>query len=123
MIIGMGTDIVEVKRIEKLCRRYGEKFLTKILSEEEIAHMPEGNPYGYAAGRFAVKESLVKACGGRDFSFSDIAVLNDREGKPYFADNEKAAALFGVNAERCSLHVSISHEKKYACAVVIAERL
>ncbi len=115
MITGIGTDIVEIARIKKLQKKYGASFHAKILSEEEISLIPKGAPEAYIAGRFAAREALVKALGGKAFNFPHIIIKNDPEGKPYF---EVPADL----APGTTLHLSISHERNYATAMVIAEK-
>ncbi len=115
MITGIGTDIVEIARIKKLQKKYGSSFYAKILSEEEISLIPKGDPDAYIAGRFAAREALVKALGGKAFNFPHIIIKKDLEGKPYFV-------LPPDLAPGLTLHLSISHERHYATAVVVAEK-
>jgi holo-[acyl-carrier protein] synthase len=121
MITGIGTDMVLISRIEKLHKKYGKRFLDRVLSREEIEHLPAQNPGNYIAGRFAVKECLVKALGDRAFSFNEVSVLNDEKGRPYIANPR---VLFGTDQENSiilRIHVSISHEKDHALAFVVIE--
>ena len=115
MIRGTGIDIVHVARIRKLMDKHGERFLKKILSAGEIALMPGVNADLFTAGRFAAKESLVKAC-GKTFSFSALSVLNESSGKPYFSGD----ALIQIS-EGATIHLSISHDTDYAVAFVVIE--
>ena len=115
MITGIGTDIVELSRIKKLYKKYGETFLEKVLSDEEIALLPKGDPVAFIAGRFAAREALVKALGAKDFNFPHIIIKNDSDGRPYFEAPEELAPA-------TTLHLSISHERHYATAVVVAEK-
>jgi len=121
MITGIGTDMVLISRIEKLHKKYGKRFLDRVLSLEEMEHLPAHNSGNYIAGRFAVKECLVKALGDRAFTFNEVSVLNDEKGRPYIANPH---ILFNVDRENSiipRIHVSISHEKDHALAFVVIE--
>ena len=114
MITGTGIDIVNIKRIKKSLSKYGEKFIQKILSDKEIEEIPAVRKEEFIAGRFAVKEALVKAA-GVSFNFNTITILNDVNGKPYIAKlpNE---------IKDKKVHISISHDSDYAAAFVIIEK-
>jgi holo-[acyl-carrier protein] synthase len=126
MIIGVGTDIVEIDRLKKsLQRGSGERFLQHVFSAAEQAAAPsgEGQKYAYYAGRWAAKESLSKALGTGICSrcaLREIEVLRGADGKPEVRLNG-TAAVTASNLGVKHLHVSISHEQSYACAIVIAE--
>ena len=77
MIIGIGVDVVELKRIEKIWNQYGVKFANKILSEQEQKLLPQSNPIPFLAGRFAAKQS-EEAFG----SFLQDVDLYFSDGKP-----------------------------------------
>ena len=81
MIIGVGCDLVEIKRIEKACEK--EAFLNKVYTKKELEM--SGGRFVMLADNFAVKEALSKALGTgiRNFVFKDIEVLRDEFGKPY----------------------------------------
>jgi holo-[acyl-carrier protein] synthase len=122
MIIGVGVDIVSVERIERLHRRYGERFSTRILAPGEQARLATGVPVApFLAKRFAAKEALSKAL-GTGFSdgvrFADIEVFNDPRGRPGIrltgAADQRAREL-GVAA----IHVSLADERQYAVAQVV----
>ena len=114
MIRGIGVDIVECRRMEGREKRFYERFL----SDDELMEIitPE-----YAASRFAAKEAFSKAIGTgiRGFSMRDITVRSDELGRPYFSLSRKAASA----AEGLSFHLSISHEKEYAVAMVVADEI
>ena len=120
MIVGLGTDIVEIARIEQVINRHGAEFLDRVYT---AAEQREGNGrLSYLAGRWAAKESAAKALGcgiGADCAFADIEVLNDELGRPVMTCRAAAAEKLG-NGLRW--HVSISHEDAYAVATVIVER-
>jgi holo-[acyl-carrier protein] synthase len=115
MITGIGLDIVELKRIEAISNRQ-EKFIDRILTANEknkYLTLTNRRRIEFLAGRFAAKEAYSKAVGtgiGKNLSFLDIEVANDRNGKPYIAKPLQ---------ER--VHLSISHSTDYAVAQVIIE--
>ena len=122
MIHGSGIDIVSIVRIREISDSHGPRFAEKILSENEIAILPGNSPYQFLAGRFAAKEALFKALGGRLVRFSDIEVLNDADGKPYVGNIPLLKATIGIEADTpLRIHLSISHERDYAVASAIIE--
>jgi len=123
-IVGLGTDIVEISRIEQsLLRspRLAQRVLTQTEQQIMAAH---GQPARYFAKRFAAKEAAAKALGtgiGRGISFQHFEVSNDEFGRPVLTLNGPAQHL----AERMQVGqvwLSISDEQAYACATVILER-
>lgn len=123
-IVGIGTDIVEIKRIEKSFSKFGERFAHRILSEAEMASKSfQYQPVHYLAKRFAAKEAIMKALGtglARGIRFDDFSVLNDDQGKPVVLIQGKAKELMEQMGIK-NLHISISDEKKQAIAFAIAE--
>ncbi len=124
MIFGLGTDITEVNRIEKQVSK-GREFLEGIFTSREIAYCDsKARKAEYFSGRFAAKEAFLKALGTgwRDgISFSDIEILNDKLGKPYFRLHGKAKDIIDeLNIKQ--INVSISHVKELAISVVIIEK-
>ena len=122
MIIGVGTDIVEVERIGRAFLRRPEKFIQKILAIEEIEKKPVNWEIEYLARRFAAKEAISKVLGtGMRFgvSFSDILILTDLQtGQPSVklkGHAKQQAAKKGINR----ILISISDEKNYAMAFAI----
>ena len=122
MIIGVGTDIVEVDRIRKAFSRRPEKFRRKILAAEEIEITPVSREIEYLAKRFAAKEAISKVLGtGMQFgvSFRDILILTDlKTGRPLVelkGHAKQQASLKGINR----ILISISDEKDYAMAFAV----
>ncbi len=122
MIIGIGTDIISLERIEYALEAFGGKFLQRILTEKERHYIIEinnkENKVAFLAKRFAAKEAVSKALGtgiGEDLSFQDIEVSNNSEGKPL------------VSVKRfpdINIHLSLSDEKEgLAIAFAVAERV
>ena len=118
MIIGIGTDIVEVERIRRAMEN--PRFVEKVFTPAEIDHC--GKNFGSYAGRWAAKEAVMKAFGTgfAGGSFTDIEILNDVRGKPEInltGNFKKLAENIGVK----NFFISISHEKNFATAVCILE--
>ncbi|MFA5724994.1 MAG: holo-ACP synthase, partial [Candidatus Omnitrophota bacterium] len=83
MILGTGVDITEVSRIKKAAERWGEAFLNRVFTDEELINAKlRPSLYQHLAGRFAAKEAVFKALGEADLNWKDIEILNDPEGKP-----------------------------------------
>ena len=122
MILGIGTDIIEINRIEKALDRT-ESFKDKLLSREEKEYFfKKGNRTESIAGNFAAKEAISKALGTgvRNFEMNEIEVLRDELGKPYvrlLGNAKQIARQKGVT----HIHISISHCKEYAVAYAMIE--
>lgn len=124
MIIGIGTDVVDVPRIQAALQEYGERFLVKVFTEEEIAYCDRfgDTRFLHYAARFAAKEAFSKAVktGMRDgMSFKQVGIRNLPSGEPIIE-------LFGIMKERWAahtIHVSISHTASVALAVVVIESI
>lgn len=124
MIVGLGVDIVELSRIRSVFERYGARFLERILTQGERDYVGrKADPVASIAGRFAAKEAGAKALGtgiARGVSWRDIEVVRAPSGEPGLALHGRAAelaALRGVGA----MHVTITHGKDAAVAVVVFE--
>ncbi|MBX3474831.1 MAG: holo-ACP synthase [Planctomycetes bacterium] len=123
-ILGIGTDIVDVARIEKLLRDKRDEFLARVFTPEEAAYCDEkARPAIHYAARFAAKEALMKAIGtgwAKGVGFGDIRVVNDPDGKPGLqTQGETKRILDGFGPS--FLWLSMSHTREYATATVIIE--
>lgn len=123
MIIGVGIDIIEVDRVAaKIARDNG--FREKVFSREEIDFCSsDGRSSENYAVRFAAKEAFLKATGKgltAGHELRDIVVMNDSLGKPEIVLRNSFAQLAHENEWR-KIHLSLSHIKATACAVVIIE--
>ncbi len=119
MIIGVGVDIIEIKRIEKACQK--KSFVEKAFSEAE-RQLYDLEKYNSLAGNFAVKEAVSKAFGTgfRGFKMTDIEVLRNDDGMPYVKLNNQAEEIankLGIT----KIFVSISHNRDNAVGYAIAE--
>lgn len=123
-ILGLGTDIVEIDRIEAVISRSGDRLAKRVLSANEWAqYLEHQQPVRFLAKRFAVKEAAAKAFGTgirNGLAFNQFEVFNDELGKPklrLWDEAERLAARMGVT----SVHVTLADERHYACATVIIE--
>ena len=122
MILGLGTDIAEVKRIAKSIEN--NSFTERVFSKVEIAYCEsKTNKAEHYAARFAAKEAFFKALGTgwRDgMAFNEVEVWNDELGKPELN-------IVGATAEKIKernihkIHISLSHTKEMAMATVVLE--
>lgn len=120
MIFGIGTDIIEIERIETAIKR-NTKFLEKMFTEREIELFKDRNFKNETiAGSFCVKEAVSKALGTgiRGFAFKDIEVLRDSLGKPEVILGDKITNIIN---NKLKVHASISHNNDTAIAFVVIE--
>ena len=120
MIVGIGNDIIEIERIEKAILKEG--FKNKVYTERELENIEKrGNRTETYAGIFSAKEAISKAIGTgvREFSLTDLEILNDDLGKPYVVVSEKLDKILKTKKEDYQIEISISHSKKYATAMAI----
>ncbi|MBU4346589.1 MAG: holo-ACP synthase [Candidatus Omnitrophica bacterium] len=109
-IIGTGVDITEVRRLRQAVEKWGNVFLNRIFTAQELENAKtRGSLYQYLAGRFAAKEAVFKAMGDSELSWKEVEILNDKDGRPY-------CAILNGRAKKIDVHVSISHVKSYAVA-------
>lgn len=126
MIVGIGTDIVDCTRILNSYERFGDHFLDKVLTSKEKAQMPQGkNKAQWLAAKFAVKEAAVKALGtgfSHGIALTHVEVLRE-EGEAPVLTFLDAALAWATKIQVGHCHVSYSHEKEYAVAYVVLERV
>lgn len=136
MILGVGTDLTSVKRIERLMEQFQLKFAEKIFTKNEIARAakikvsPENlEPRSrFFAKRFAAKEAFAKALGlgiGRGIDFKDIEVENDALGKPSIKilNGKKTFLKKHFGCKNFVVHLSLTDEKSLASAFVVIEKI
>lgn len=119
MIIGIGTDAVEIDRMIKSIENTG--FLTRFFTDNENQYfMKKKNSPQTIAGTFAAKEAVSKALGTgfRQMSLKDIEILHDNLGKPYAVLHNKVKEF----TEDATLHISISHTENIAVAFAVLEK-
>lgn len=121
MVKGIGTDIIEIERIERaLLKR--DNFIKRMFTEKErMMFQSRNNKVETIAGNFAAKEAVSKALGtGVIFSWKDIEVLRDDLGKPEVILYGKAKDIFN-DKKCCNLQLSIAHNKSHAIANCLIE--
>lgn len=124
MILGLGCDLVSIKKTDRLLKKYGERFLKKVFTEQEIRRGKErANPGEEFASWFSAKEAVQKALGAGLFAgirFREIEVISHPSRAPKIQLHgraKKRAEQIGVKA----IHLSLSHEQDYALAMVVLE--
>jgi holo-[acyl-carrier protein] synthase len=124
MVIGMGTDLIETRRVQESMDRFGERFLERIFTAGEIAYcMRKKNAAESFAARFAAKEAGAKALGtgiSRGVSWKEFEVKREPSGKPTLSLSGKAAELAGTMGIR-RVELSLTHSRELAMAVVLVE--
>jgi holo-[acyl-carrier protein] synthase len=125
MIYGVGIDLVENSRMDKIVKKWGPKFINRIFSEDEILycekHAHSAIHYG---ARFAAKESFLKALGigiGKGVKLNDIEVENDENGKPFLKLNGEAGEMIQKKKIK-KVHLSLTHTEHYSTAFVVLEK-
>jgi holo-[acyl-carrier protein] synthase len=123
MILGVGTDLVEIARIERALARYGARFARRILADSEFREfLGNSRPAAFLAKRFAAKEAFSKAMGTglrHPVRWPQIIVGHDRLGKPEFRYTAALQPL--IDSRGCRAHLSITDERSMACAFVVLE--
>ncbi len=122
-IFGIGTDIVEIARIEDSISRFGSRFLERVFTPSEQEYCRRmGRPASHFAARFAAKEAVAKALGtgiGQHANWTDLEIQNGSSGRPVLALSG-AAAEFAAAHGIVSIHISLSHAQSHATAHAIA---
>jgi holo-[acyl-carrier protein] synthase len=123
MVTGIGIDIIEISRIEQSIAQYGDIFLSKLFTDNEILYCKSKQfPTQHYAARFAAKEAFSKAVAtgwSGEFEWKNIEVKNDPTGKPDFI-------LYGKTAETLkgySVFLSMSHSDTTVVAFVVIEKI
>jgi holo-[acyl-carrier protein] synthase len=125
MIIGLGIDIVENKRIANVLEKYGNRFIKRCFSINEIIQSKKQlNQINFFSKRYAAKEACAKALGtglAKGVFWKDIEIKNNNFGKPQIKLHNKALDRFRVisSSLKTSIEISITDEKNYSAANVI----
>ena len=124
VIAGIGIDIVDIGRVEGLLDRYGERFTRRVFTEAEVAYARRSvKPAERLAGRFAVKEAVLKALGtgkSQGILWRDVETVRGAMGRPKVTLYGQAVNYM-KNIDGSSIHVSIAHDGGKAVAFVIIE--
>jgi len=120
MVLGLGIDIIEIVRIKQSIETYGDKFLNKIFTKEEINYsINKPNKYQHFAARFAAKEAIYKALSSdtnKIYSWQDVEIYNEANGLP----NVKFyGALKDYLNDKKQIKISMSHSENYVTCIAI----
>ena len=124
MIVGLGIDIIDNRRIENTIIKFGLKFKKRCFLDNEIKKSEKRlKQINFFAKRYAAKEACAKALGtglAKGVFWKDIEVFNDYNGKPFIKLHNKALSLLNKNFDfSCKIELSLSDEKHYSIANVI----
>ena len=124
-IFGIGTDIVNIKRMDNSLKKHGITFKNKIFSKKEISYCEKKkNPSSFYAKRFAAKEAFSKALGTgirKGINFKNIEISNNSYGKPYILLKGNVASYLKkkIRKKKYYVYLSLSDDKPWAQATVI----
>lgn len=120
MIIGIGVDIIEIDRIRKSIERFGDHFLNKIYTQNELDYcLAKHNKYQHLAARFAAKEAIYKAIASgweKEATWKNIEITNEQNGLPIVKFLGKLNDFISDGKE---IKISLSHSENYVVAVAI----
>ena len=122
MIYGIGIDLVEINRIERIYKKWGDRFINKILTPREKGSIA-GTISRYLASRFAAKEAFVKALGtgfSESIGLKDIEIISEPNNPPNIKLYGRPLEIQKQKGLK-KIFLSISHEKNIAAAMVIIE--
>ncbi|MDP4199451.1 MAG: holo-ACP synthase [Bacteroidota bacterium] len=127
MIFGIGIDAIEVARIQRAIETYGDQFLNRIYSKEEIRYCSrKPRLYEHYAARFAAKEAYAKAIGTgvrRKFTWRNVVVQNEMSGQPYITlRDEMAERARRIIGSDFRVRLSLTHTRDMAEAIVTIEK-
>jgi holo-[acyl-carrier protein] synthase len=120
-VVGIGIDVCEIPRVAAAIRRHGARFAERLFRPGEVRRPPASPAYAeHVAGLFAAKEAAMKALGTgmRGVAFREISVVRRPGGPPQLALHGRAAAR-GELLGAAAAHVTITHSKELAAAVVL----
>lgn len=117
MILGIGIDMVDIKRFKSALERWGDSFTSRLFTEDELSYcLKKRRPEEHLAARFAAKEAFFKAIGIREGirRFRDISVVRRDDGEPVLDVPKLSSSML--------LHLSISHDSGSCVAQVVVEQ-
>jgi holo-[acyl-carrier protein] synthase len=120
VIVAVGIDLVELARVRRAWGTHGERFLRRCFTDAEAAAARgRSDPVPALAARFAAKEAFQKTW-PETLSWRDVGVVNAADGAPRLAFSERVARRMASEGWRA--HVSLTHAREHAAAVVVLER-
>ncbi|MCE2982132.1 MAG: holo-ACP synthase [Parachlamydia sp.] len=122
MVLGIGTDIIEIDRLQASIDKYGQRFLDRVFTPDEQCYcLRKKKPALHFAGRFAAKEAIVKSLGtgfSGGLTWLDIEIVNDSLGKPIV----KLSTIADERFDSPSILISLSHSRDYATAFALYQK-
>lgn len=123
-IVGTGIDIVDVARIRNMVEVYGERFLKRVFSDDELSYcMRFSDPFPHLAARWAAKEAVAKALGtgfSQGVTWKSVCVIHSPDGEPLVLLTGTAQKL-AESLKVKKIWLSLSHTRDYAAAVAVME--
>ncbi|WWP00234.1 MAG: holo-ACP synthase [Candidatus Dasytiphilus stammeri] len=123
-IMGLGIDVIDITRVTHLVDKFGDKLAQRILCNEEFFYYQRSYyPIRFLAKRFVAKEAAVKAFGTgmrNGITYKQFSIFHDRYGKPYLKYKNPVTCL-AKDLNMKYIHLSITDERLYACAIVVIE--
>ena len=120
--IKIGTDICQINRVQSVYKKYGKRFVKRVLTENEIKYIASNKKHliSRLAGRYAAKEATSKVLGTglRGVYFKEIEILREPNGAPKIVLHKRAKLKAKEKGLDC-FEISISHERDFAIAIVI----
>ncbi|MCK9211262.1 MAG: holo-ACP synthase [Ignavibacteriaceae bacterium] len=120
MVIGIGIDIIEIDRIKESVDKFGDHFLNKIFTQNELDYsLSKANKYQHLAARFAAKEAVSKALAtgwNNDFNWKSVEISNEPTGEPIVKLTGKLSTFLGEDKE---LKITMSHSNNYVTCFAI----
>jgi holo-[acyl-carrier protein] synthase len=124
MVVGLGTDLIEIERVQQSLDRFGDRFMQKVFTDGEIAYCQRKKHAAESfASRFAAKEAAAKALGtgiSRGIGWKEIEVCRQPGERPTLRLSGRAAERAATLGAR-NLHLTLTHSRDVAMAVVVAE--
>ncbi len=126
MIIGIGSDILDIRRLEKVVENHPKLLAKKILSEQESSQwksLPESRSLNFLAKRWSAKEAFAKACGTgirTPVLWKNITLSKDKLGKPMIQTHNELTDWLNERQAK-HIHISLSDDKPYCVAFVVIE--
>ena len=123
MIVGVGTDLVELERLDRAYQRHGQRLVDRVCRPGELGEVKGPALIQHLGGLFAAKEAVLKSLGtgwAQGLAFDQVEVVSTESGAPRIELHDRAAqraSELGV----ARIHVSITHERNYAAAMAVAE--
>lgn len=125
-IFGIGTDIIECERIDRMLQRHGDHFVQRVFTEREIRYCSDRKSSDqHFSGRWAAKEAVLKALGTgwiAGIAWTDVEVVNESGGRPVIRLHGGAAKI-AEEMQITEVLISISHCKSHATAFAVAKKV